>query len=797
MAQGPNRSASKAAADGLSAGERALIDGSPSPGEAPVEVRGAVLRDLLSGVRAWPGRPTGEIVLTGLTVLGGLEMEGLAGGRLRFVGCRFEGGLSLPGAQLERLGLEDCEASSVSLEGARIGRLQLDRLTTRGHLRLDGLTGAMVQLKGSRIGGVMSFADAQIAGDLALRDSAVGTGKVALSGDHARIGRRLLLDRDVRAEGTVSLTAATIDSLRIRAGAQVSGALVLGRASLGEVRIEAGSRLAALVGGNLKVGADLVIESEHRHASPAIDLSLLEVAGDLVLGDGFDGAAPVRLTGCAIGGNLLLRGSLRVGTGAALDVSRLRCGRLEVDFGLLEGGVSLRQVDCAGMVLAGAYRCPVDLPLHLGVHCTGRASLGSGERPTHIAGTLSLIGHRCGELALRGLTIEAAAEGRWAGVAIAARHLEVETYLRFGQPEGDEAVSLRGVVALDHARLGDDIRFCNTAITAAASNALGQAGEALSLRRAILKGDLDLAGLAATGSVDLSGIEVAGDALLGGLALTADQDGRLDLHSARIGGALRVRGLTLKGGWKVDLGDACVSRLDDDHGQAWAANADTAPRMEIASLRYADIEGLTEGRRRRTEDAVSARLTWIEAHGRDAHRRGAGFSPQPYRTLVAVLTEAGHDNGVKRTELAARRQQRRLAGAPLVIRLGGALLELVSGYGYAPIRAAVALLIYFLLGWAGVALADHMHAFEASPFIDGSVLAVAATEAPNGCPWLIPPLYTLDLMVPLTTLGNENFCSIRTEATVWHWLAVAYRLFGWVLLSVALLTFAGVMKREV
>jgi hypothetical protein len=793
------RAASKAAADDLLAGERAILTGSLQAGEGGVEVRGAVLCELLTGARAWPGRPNSDVVLTGLTILGGLEIEGLAVAGLRFVGCRFEGALTLTDGRVDRLDLEDCSASTVSLEAGRIGRLRIDRLTTRGHLRLDGLVAGMVDLRGSRIGGMLSFSDAEIAGDLALRASVVGTGKVAVVGDHARIARRLLLDRDVRAEGSVTLTAAKIDSLRIRAGARIAGSLALGRAGLGEIRIEAGARLGAVVGGNLKVAGDVVIESEHGDTASGIDLSLLEVAGDLVLGEGFASAAPVRLTGCAVGGNLLLRGSLRVGAGAALDVSRLKCGRLELDFALLEGGVSLRHVDCAGMVLAGTYRCPADLPLHLGVHCAGRASLGSGERPTRIDGALSLIGHRCGELVLRGLTIAAATEGRWAGVAIAARHLEVDTYLRFGQPEGEEAVSIAGVVALDHARLGDDIRFANATITGPVFNALGPASEALSLRRAALKGDLDFAGLAATGSVDLSGIEVAGDVRLGRLSLTAegDEERRLDLQSASVGGALRACGLALKGRWKLDLGDTSVSRLDDAHGQAWAASADTPPRMEIASLRYSDIEGLTEGRRRRTEDAVSARLAWIETHGREAHGRGAGFSPQPYRTLVAVLAEAGHDNGVKRTELAARRQQRRLAGAPLVIRLGGALLELVSGYGYAPIRAAVALLAYFLLGWAGVALADHMHAFEASPFIDGSILAVAAKEAPNGCPWLIPPLYTLDLMVPLTTLGNENFCSIRTEATVWHWLAVAYRLFGWVLLSIALLTFAGVMKREV
>lgn len=788
----------------LLAGERAVVGGQASgpANKGSVPVRGEILRSLLSGALPWPEGPPRRLVLTGLAVAGGLDIAGLGTmsvRSLRLVGCRFEGALVLDGLELESLELEDCEAPSLSLAQAAVGRVTFDRLSTRGHVKLDGLKAGSIELRRSRIAGVLSFAGVDTDGDLALRDSVVGTGKTALQGDHARIGRRLLLDRDARADGAVTLTAATIDSLKVRAGAVVGGPLVLGRACLGDVRIEAGARLASILGGNLKVAADLVVESEHRcEGGPAIDLSVLEVAGDVLLGAGFLSDAPVRLSGCVIGGALTLRGGLTVAAGNGLDISRLRCGRLELDFGLLEGGISLRQVECAGLVLAGEYRCPADLPLHLGVHCSGRVSLGAGERSTRIAGTLSLIGHRCQEMTFRNLEIKAGTEGRWAGVAVAARHLEVETYLRFGRPSEGQAVTIEGVVALDHARLGDDVRFAGARIAAPPASAVGSSGEALSLRRARLQGDLEFGGLEAAGSVDLAGVEVGGDVRLSGLAGSpTGEECRLDLQSVSIGGALRVSGLTLKGAWTVDLGDASVERLDDDHGRAWAAGADVPPRMEIASLRYADIEGLTEGRRRQTEDAVSARLAWIETHARAAHGRGAGFSPQPYRTLVSVLAEAGHDNGVKRTELAARRQQRRLGSAPWALRLGGGLLELTSGYGYAPMRAAAALALYFLLGWAGVSLADQLHAFETSPFIDGSVLAVAAVKSPNGCPWLIPPLFALDLMVPLTTLGNENFCSIRPEALVWNWLAVGYRLFGWVLLSIALLTFSGVMKREV
>lgn len=620
-------------------------------------------------------------------------------------GVAVDGPLSLDGETLGRVRIAGCTLVSLSLRGAKAASVSLEDLTLGGHLALDGLEAGRLSLRGCRVRGAVSLAGARIAGEALVSGGRAGTGRSALFAEHLAVGRRLRIGGGFEADGPVDLTAARLDGLAV------------GEAALDTVRLDRAEI------GDLDVG--------EAAAAGSLDAAGLSVRGRLRLAGVLRG--PVTLAACTVGGVVALSGR-----GAGLDVTRLNCGRLDLAYEAFEGPLSVRQSRCAGLTLAGAYVMPKDAPLHLGVDCQGRAALG----PARIAGALSLIGAHVQELALQGLAVEAHAEGRWAGVAIAARHLAVDAYLRFG-PD----VTLAGAAAFDHARLGDDLRFAQTRIDAPESIAI-EGGAALSLRRAALAGDADLSGLS-----------------LGG-------NGVLDLSGAAVAGALKAGGLALEGDWRADLSGASVGSLEDAEGRAWGQ-----ARLALSGLTYGAADG-----------AVKPRLKWIETHA------GPAFDPQPWRALVAALGRAGDDEGIKRTELAARRRQRRHGTAPWPLRMGGLLLELTSGYGYAPGRAALTLVVYFLIGWAGVSLAAAQGAFEASPFLDGSVLAL---NHPGVCPWLEPPLYALDLMVPLTTLGNEAFCSVRTGARVWSWAAVAYRLFGWVILSIAVLTFSGIMKREV
>jgi hypothetical protein len=148
--------------------------------------------------------------------------------------------------------------------------------------------------------------------------------------------------------------------------------------------------------------------------------------------------------------------------------------------------------------------------------------------------------------------------------------------------------------------------------------------------------------------------------------------------------------------------------------------------------------------------------------------------------------------------MAALVHRRRKGRAHPLSRAMQALLEWTSGYGYSPARAGMTLVLLFLVGWAGTELAAAQGVFEVSRFMDASLVAESTAAAPaNTCPWLEPPLYAIDMIMPVVAFGHENLCSIRADATAWAWAATIYRLVGWVLVSIALLTFAGIMRKEV
>lgn len=814
--------------DRLAPGEEALLDAfdHPEACSPPFEVRGAFLSALLrNGGEPWRGPLPARLRLSGLKIAGPVRIDaGPEERQLHFDGCDFGAGLIGDGAVLDTLDLTDCRLAAASLRGARLRRLRLERVALGGHLVLDDLSACLLSLNASRLRGMLSLASARIERDLIVTASRIGTGKKALQADHIAVGRTIRLgaaeDEECRLEGAVSLVAARFDALLLgaaldgpldlrraageavvaEAGASL-GPVLLDRAVLGDLNIAEGACVRGpLQGANVAIAGHLKSSGHHlcAGAPAAIDLAGARIAGDLRLGDAFVADAPIRLHGGSIGGDIVLRGQVAVAAGDGLDMRGLKCGRLETGFTDFAGGISIRHTGCSGLALTGRYRCPADYPLHLGASCSGRIAIGSSAAPTDIAGTLSLIGASCDELALRRLAIVAPAEGRWAGVALAARHLDVATLTRFGlAQDGAAGLRLSGHVALDHARFGDDLRWCGVEVAAAPASAAagGEASVALSMLNACVKGDIDFrdgangAPVLLTGRILLEGLRVEGDLDLAGLRLAAPEGGSasaLSLRSASIGGTLRVTGLGLVGEAHFDLGDAEAGRIEDRHGVAWSD-----ARLEIARFRYGGIGDLADVTGCPHRDGIDARLAWIARH------ETGRFSPHPYRTLAAALRAAGHADDVGRVEMAARVQRRRNGAGPRVVRLGNLLLEWTSGYGYSPVRAAATFALVLLLGWAGTALAEAASAFEPSPFMDYHLLATS-TSLPRGtCPWLDPPLYALDLLVPLVDLGHDDLCSIKADRPAWKFAATVYRLLGWVVMSLTLLTFAGILRKEV
>jgi hypothetical protein len=743
----------------VSRDERALLDrwrGKTEHESAsePLKVRGAFLAGL---IRDAP--PEGPIA--GLEIDGGIDLRRLieTGAAITLRNCTIRGPLDLTDASLRSVHLVQCEVGVLIVDGAVIGA------------------------------------------DLLAESCRIGPGVTAISAVGVRLGQALRLRGEagsaLAAEGALDLRRSSVGLLDLGEGARL-GPIRLRGATVGEIRAARGATVAGSMDlRGASISGDLVLASRHECAqAPVLGLSRAVIGGDFRLEEDFTAIGAIEIAGLVVAGDVRLGGTLRGGLNG-LDARRLDCARLELTFAEADGAVSVRQSRCSGLVLTGRYRTPAEQPLHLGVDCSGRTAIGAPGRPFVLEGTLSLIGHRCRELVLRAATIAAAPDGAWRGVAIAARHLEIATLARFGHP-ADEGVVINGTVALDHASGGDDLRFANIRIDAPAESAI-HAGDApppaLTMRKLGTAGSvLFAAGSRLAGDVDLCGLSTEEDLSFAGLSLASDGRGLLDLRGSRVGGTLGLRGIAFEGTWTTDLRGAEAATLDDAHGRAWGGGAaGSLPCLKLSGFRYAQLADLVAGSGALSDESVDLRLRWIGSH---AVRGSAGFDAQPYHVFAQVLAEAGHGEAVKRVELAARVAEGRAVRRPLWLRAGNLLLEYTSGYGYSPGRALLALCVYLLVGWAGVELAARAGVFEPSPFMDGSVLTAVRQAEPGNCPWLKPPLYALELMVPLVTLGTENFCSVRADEPLWSAAQIVYRLFGWILVSLAILTFSGVLRRD-
>ncbi|HEX8668012.1 MAG TPA: hypothetical protein VF727_06540 [Allosphingosinicella sp.] len=720
--------------------------------------------------------------LADVEIEGGLDLIGLerADQILSLSRCRIRGAVDLAGASLRSVHLRDCQLAALLTDGADIG----------GDLLIEGC----------RIGpaaDALSATGARVR--QALRICGHGTTVSVVEGAtclaKGRFGRVCI---DGTIEGALDLGRSVFEALELASGARL-GSLAIGRAEAGNVHAAPGATVLGRCDlRGISISGDLDLGGRHEVTrGPALELSSGRIGGDLHLRDGFSASGPIEIAGLTVAGDVRLGGILRGGP-HALDARLLECGRLELTFASVEGGLSFRQTRCSGLVVAGHYRMPAGQPLHLGIECSGRTAIGAPGRPFVLEGTLSLIGHRCRELVLRTATIAALSDGPWRGVAIAARHLDIATLARFGHP-ADEGVTIRGTVALDHASGGDDLRFANIRIDAPAASGIHEGvgpPPALTMRKLTTAGSvLFEAGARLAGGVDLSGLAAEEDLSFAGLSLASQEQGLLDLRGSRIRGTLSLGRIAWQGAWTVDLRGAEAAAMDDAHGRAWGAGAaGPPPCLKLSGFRYAQLADLVEGSGAVSDESVDLRVRWIESHA--PRGEGAGFDAQPYHVFAQVLAGTGHGEAVKRVELAARVAERRAVRRPLWLRAGNLLLEYASGYGYSPGRALLALGVYLLIGWAGVELAAWAGVFEPSPFMDGSVLSAARRASPGECPWLKPPLYALELMVPLVTLGTENFCSVRADEPLWSAAQIVYRLFGWILVSLAILTFSGVLRRD-
>ncbi|MER6065439.1 oxidoreductase [Streptomyces sp. NPDC001792] len=398
---------------------------------------------------------------------------------------------------------------------------------------------------------------------------------------------------------------------------------------------------------------------------------------------------------------------------------------------------------------------------------------------------------------------------------------------------------LTGPLVLDRAQINGDLDLRNAVITAPGP-------EAVSAVHVAIRGDTLCTNLAVQGGFRISGGSIDGEFDLegaslsnpGGHALDAYHvqinedftfhpnfraEGRIILSGATVSAAIGFCGAQLDNAGDValeaidvrvarnfDLGEGLAVvggiKLDGSHigtqlsfRDATLAHPDgTALSLRLVQARETDLR--TRQPIAGTVDARNAQLgtlydmpdTW-PAHLRLAEatydaladplvaaervewlRRGTdGYLPQPYEQLAAAYRRLGHEDEA-RTVLLAKQRHRR-ATLPPLSRAWGYVQDATVGYGYRPLRAGL---------WLAALLACGAIFFGVHP--------PAPLEAGKEPPFNAV-FYTLDLLVPIITFGQEAAFAPRG---VGQWLAYGLTAAGWVLATTVTAGISRAISRQ-
>ena len=387
-----------------------------------------------------------------------------------------------------------------------------------------------------------------------------------------------------------------------------------------------------------------------------------------------------------------------------------------------------------------------------------------------------------------------------------------------------------------------------------ASNTRGS--NTIELRGAKIGGDLLTGGATIAGCLNVADAEIHGSIALNEAldfydsSITAERlpcsVDSISFEDCRIRNTLRVERLTPASESRVQLNlkNAVVGCLDDNDGSAWG---------ELASL---NVSGLRYGRfadpRSPNEHRWRSRCNWLRTPVGAGDVRLETYSPSSYERAAAAFRAEGEDDIARRVILEKLRAERRVRlkesgkGLPnegrdvldvardaLLTALRWprwfmcSLFDVFFGYGMSPGRATITFIGCLM---AGVALMEYAaHSSQAGadkPILVVETTAVQNYVAPveNGAGRsmrmrlafqqqgtgefadgelpcansIVPLLYAVDIFVPVLELHQQSQCafSAKSGAFGWHIWRLSYALLGWIVTSLTVLTYSGVLRRH-
>lgn len=736
-----------------------------------------------------------------------------AEGCVWMLGARIGGGLQFSGANLS-----DPGGQALVLDGAGIGSALYFRegFTAKGRISAGRLrVGGALDLSGASVSAPDDFAiqlaNAEIGGDALFNEGFALEGGLYLPG--ARIGGNLLCDAaKIAFPGNTAITAERIDIAGKLAltDSTVEGAIHLGGGRIGGDLFCDGATLKggegnAIHAAGLKIGGSALftrnfsaegqvtltfaridgsLVSSGRFADgsgEALGLGGAAIGADIVLGEGFH-ADGLGLNSASIGGTLeCAAGRITAANGFyALRANAVKVGS-SVSFGggfVIEGGATFSNAKIAGGLILGDVTLSHPEGLALVVsHIELGGSLAM-SKSTKIAGLVLMLNARIGG----GVDCDGASLTGRGGSALVANGSTVGGYVSLGS-----GFTAEGIVSLFGVKAGGSI-ICD------GGKFSNPDGMSLSLEEAEIEGSVTLrGGFEAKGSVNLLGARIGRDLEMHEASFAGAGNFALVLEMCRIGDRLIAFDNTFAGA--VSAEGARADRLVDHPLTAWKG----ATAVRINAMTYEHLDADTE----RERPLWRQRAKWLRLNTGMVAGKASAFSNQPWRMAALAFERGGFYSDARRiarTEQCEANKHRAAWKRPFV----WLFAELPFGYGLSASRAGITAALVWLLGWAGVeiALARGVLVREA----DGQYVQCGDAIA--------PPLYALDVAIPLLDLQQESECKPqRTEAAnlspgtpiangqhlfeetaLWRWAKTAYAILGALVIGFAVLTWSGVFR---
>ena len=625
--------------------------------------------------------------------------------------------------------------------GAGLPALSLENCDIPDVIDLSHARLARFSLEGSRLTRLVAV-ETGIDGELNL--CAVQPGGAAGQEHFIARLRGIRVDGDLLARGAkFARTNESNEDVVFLQGAEINGNVLFdeGFEAFGAVSV-AGARIQ----GWLQCSGGHFFNRSDNAEAVALNASTAQIGGNVAIDDGFKAEGIVNFFDSRIeGGFQFEQCSIRNDGGAALQLNNATIGGQFAGAGKITGQIVIssvqvgRNVDLRGLEISH----PV------------KARSGESAFGTVIDATGASVG---GAVLLQGANVK--------GEVLLA-DARISGYLSFG---GGRFLNANGwAIRAPNVRVGGNLTL-----------KVEEGGYAPHGVKTVIEGGAKFDRAQVDGALTWFNLELRGP------GPTGHKGGMLSIADARIGGALQAKNLITQQDAYIDVSGASCAALEDDLKNGWGV--ERAP-IDLDGFAYQRLE---------QDDRWRARLNWLKRGQRDGKR----FSPQPYTVLAQVYARAGRREDARRILLAQHDQRTVLASAgPLTWALSSAF-GLTAGYGFAPIRAARALILFLALGILGVFA---MNAQGALVRPDG--------QACNGA--IEPALYAIDVALPVIDLGQESRCApgrtaradlpaglavadsewrVFEGAALWKWAHALYAVLGAILTALAVITFSGMMK---